>query len=241
MSEAIKETDVAAVAIEYLAPQWVEYWPEVPCGTGRADLVGRDLDGSLHAVECKTRPSLALAAQAVDRVSERAFSTVLCVVGQPNTSHAWRDKSGVSDLVVLGGAIGFGVGMVRAGKFYMELAPRPLLVEDGPRESVAMACNDIHRAVASAAGGQSSAYWTLWKQGIHELEQAVIAVPGVNVAALRYKLEACRTLYWRNHNAQIRTMAEQSKKVRAEFTGREYRYYPVESPTLALDALGIQP
>ncbi|MBW7935043.1 MAG: hypothetical protein H3C62_15840, partial [Gemmatimonadaceae bacterium] len=223
MAEVVKlrETDVAAVALAALASQWVEYWPEVPSLSGRVDIVGRDAAGGIHAVECKTSASLALAGQAMDRIAERAFSSVLVVAGQSDAARAWRDKTGVSDLVKIGLVAGFGVAFVRNGVFRLECPPRELAVEDGARKAVARALCDLHREVAGDAGGQSSAYWTLWKQGLRDLEAAVRAQPGINVAELRWKLELTKTLYWRNHNAQVRALAEQSKCVRAEFHGRE--------------------
>ena len=225
---AVRETDVASVAIAALAPQWAEHWPEVPSLSGRVDIVGRDADGGLHAVECKTQPSLALAAQAVARMQERAFASVLCVVGLRETARH-NTKDGGSDLMTLGIELGFGVATVRGKNFKLVLAPRPLLVEAEPKAIVSRALNDIHREVAGAAGGQSSAYWTEWKQGIYEIEQAVAKKPGINVYELRFALKITGVLYWQNHNAQIRTMAEQSKKIRAEFAGREYRYFPALS------------
>ena len=159
---------------------------------------------------------------------ERAFASVLCVVGQSDKGRRFRENTGVSDLVTLGTALGFGVAFVRRGTFNMELPPRPLTVEDGPKAEISRALNDIHREVAGAAGGQSSAYWTVWKQGLHELEQAVAAEPGVTSDRLRWKLELTKTLYWQNHARQVRALADQSTKVRAEFTGRQYHYFPVE-------------
>lgn len=239
MSETAKlsEVDVAAVALAALAPQWTEHWPEVPSLTGRVDIVGRDGDGGLHAVECKTAASLALAGQALDRVGERAFSSVL-VVAAKNGASRFREKTGISDLVKVGIAGGFGVGFVYEGTFRLELPPRLLPVDEQARDAVGRALNDLHRECAGAAGGQSSAYWTLWKQGRHELEQAVAAQPGITVAELRWKLNLTNTLYWQNHNAQVRALAEQSKKVRAEFEGRGYRYYPIspERTELVMEA-----
>lgn len=219
------ETDVAATAVLALSGSWVEYWPEVPSLTGRVDIVGRDGVGGLHAVECKTSASLALVAQGAARIQERAFSTVLLVVGRAGNV-GWKENDGIGQMVTLGTLLGFGVAWVKGDHFKLELPPRPLLIEPEAVEAVSCALNDIHREVAGAAGGQYSAYWTLWKQGIYELEQAVVVQPGISVRELRYKLNLTGTLYWRNHNAQIRTLAEQSKKVRAEFAGREYKYFP---------------
>lgn len=223
------EIDVARIALAALAAQWAEYWPEVPSHTGRIDAVGRDTEGGLHAVECKTQPSLALAAQGALRVSERAFTTVLLVAGQSDTKRRWRANTGIGDLVHLGQRVGFGVGAVRKDTFTLELPPRSLTVDVAAREVVARALNDIHRAVASAAGGQTSAYWTEWKQGLHELEQAVLLRPGQTTGQLVCQLRHTgrSPLYWQNHAAQIRALAEQSTRIRAEFSGREYRFFPV--------------
>ena len=229
MSTTAKETDLAALALAALGPQWSEYWTEVPSASGRVDIVGRDADGGLHAVECKTRPSLALAAQGLQRIEERAFSTVLCVVGA-EAGGGFHRQGGITNLAILGVALGFGVATVRGEKFNVELAPRWLNAEDGPRAVVAQALNEVHRAVASAAGSPSSAYWTLWKQGIHEVAMAVAAEPGITARQLRRKANLHGVLYWLNEAAQVRMLAEQSKRVRVDSTGREYRYYPVGVP-----------
>jgi hypothetical protein len=231
------ETDVARVALAALAPQWSEYWPEVPSHTGRIDAVGRDTGGELHAVECKRQPSLALAAQGALRISERAFATVLLVAGQTETRRRWGARTGIGDLIDLGQRVGFGVGAVRNDTFTLELPPRTLAVEPGAREIVARALNDIHRAVAGDAGGQSSAYWTEWKQGLHELEQAVLRKPGQTTSQLVIELRHIgrSPLYWQNHAAQIRALAEQSPRIRAEFHGREFRFFPVLQTSIPLE------
>lgn len=230
MTERRPETEVARIALAALAPQWPEYWPEVPCGTGRVDAVGRDAGGGLHAVECKAQASLALATQGALRVQEGAFATVLLVAGEAQP-RGYRSHSGVMDLVLLGQMIGFGVASVRGDNFAIQLPPRPLVIEQLARDRVARALNDIHRAVASAAGDTSSRYWTLWKQGVHEVEKAVAKQPGITTSQLSWEVARAwpGALYWNNAKAQVRQLAEASKAVRVELHGREFRYFPVEN------------
>lgn len=232
----LDETVIAAAAIAALAPAWPEHWTEVPCATGRVDVVGRDAGGELHAVEVKMRGSLALVAQVCDRLSERAFRTILAVVGVTDESYYRRSGAG-ADLSRVAREIGFGVAIIRhkpaaerhpaSNTFELLIPPRPLETEPHAVASISRALNDVHRAAAAAAGSTSSAYWTLWKQGTHELEQLVAKEPGLSPSDAAWKLRPSGVLYWQNERQQIRKMAELSKKILIEYEKGRLRYFPV--------------
>lgn len=225
--ERVSETLIAAAAVKNLAPQWSEYWTEVPCETGRIDCVGRDSDGGLHAVEVKARSSLALVAQVVDRMGECAYRTVLAVVGAPLQSKA---RAAPDDLICVAKYIGFGVALVRNHTLSVLWPPRTLDVDAAAVTEASLALGDVHRGCMGEPGATSSKYWTLWKQGVADLERVVRESPGVNASTAQRRMATFSSaLYWGQQIAQVRKMAEASKAIRIERIGRELRYYVDEA------------
>ena len=256
----LSEVDLAAVGIRRLGPMYSEYWVEVPCADGRVDLVGRDSDGDLHAVEFKTSASLSLAAQLCDRVEGEAFRTVIGVIPlsppRQKYAHVLTENTAVlsEDLLSVARAVGFGIATLNypnpPSKFYpgpreigfkLWVAPRILVTCSSSVAQVSRALNDIHREVSAEAGGQSSRYWTPWKQGVHDLEQLVVKRPGITCkdAAADYSL--AKSLYWQSKPGQVRKLAEASDKIELKWTHGKYLLYPKQAsptPQWAVSTLG---
>jgi hypothetical protein len=227
----VTELVIAEHARAHLTPHWVEYWSEVPTETGRIDLVGRDAAGDLHAVEVKLGASLALAAQCCLRLSEGAFATVLGVVGVRERSRYRRTDCG-DDLAHVAREVGFGVLRILVREeaptlFTLLVPPRPRAVDPPGREAVSRALNDVHRGVAAPAGSPHSAYWTLWKQGVADLEHAVAKEPGITPEAAMRALHNSGIFYWRNEVQQVRKLAESSSRLRVVYVRGRLHYYPV--------------